>query len=193
MLEALNRADQALFLLLNGLHSPLTDVFWWHVSQTITWVPLYVGLIIWLWLKFRQKALPVVAALLLTVGVADQLSSSLMKPYFARLRPSHQPVLEGRVHLVREPEGGGLYRGGTYGFVSSHAANTFGIAALLVLLYGSRWRWLYAFFPWAALVSYSRLALGVHYPADLLCGALVGMACAWVSWKLWQLLPERVR
>ena len=100
-----------------------------------------------------------------------------MKPGFARLRPSHTASLEGHLHL-HTFDNGSVYRGGPFGFVSSHAANTFGIATLAVLLFGAgRWRWLWL---WAAAMSWTRIYLGVHYPGDILFGALfgAGWACA---------------
>jgi undecaprenyl-diphosphatase len=105
-----------------------------------------------------------------------------MKPYFTRLRPSHEPSLEGLVHLV---EG---YKGGTYGFASSHAANTFGTAMFLYLLFRIKKSWIVWLFPWAAFVSYTRIYLGVHYPGDIVGGAGVGLLCAWFSFKLCMLL-----
>jgi len=98
------------------------------------------------------------------------------------LRPSHEPDLQDKVHIVND------YRGGRYGFVSSHAANSFALAMLISLLVRKR-RWVALFFLWAILVSYSRIYLGVHYPGDIFGGALVGIMCAYIVFKAMQYLP----
>ena len=125
-----------------------------------------------------------VLAVALTVALSDQIASSLIKPLVCRLRPSHAE------HFVAYVLNG--HRGGMYGFVSSHAANSFGVAVLLILL--SRNRLVAAsMLLWAAVVSYSRIYLGVHYPGDIICGALVGVAMAFVVNKLLGFLPEPYR
>jgi undecaprenyl-diphosphatase len=100
-----------------------------------------------------------------------------MKPFFGRLRPSHEPELEGLLHLV---DG---YRGGLYGFASSHAANTFGVAIFIWLSLRKHYRWIGVIFIWAILMSYTRIYLGVHYPTDILVGAIIGSLCGLLSAK----------
>ena len=111
--------------------------------------------------------------------MTDQFTSGLMKPFFERLRPSHEPALEGMVHMVSG------YSGGKYGFASSHAANTFGIAMFLSCLLKVEKPWINWLFLWAALVSYTRIYLGVHYPGDIIVGALIGVAFGWLVFKLY--------
>lgn len=105
----------------------------------------------------------------LTILLADQITSTIMKPYFARLRPSHEPTLEGLLHIVNG------YKGGLYGFASGHAANTFGTATFFYLLFRNKYWWVGLLFLWALLVTYTRLYLGVHYPSDILVGGIVGI------------------
>jgi undecaprenyl-diphosphatase len=100
-----------------------------------------------------------------------------MKPYFGRLRPSQEPSLQEWIHLV---EG---YRGGKFGFASSHAANTFGSATFFFLWFRNIKRWVIWLFVWAAFMTYTRVYLGVHYPGDVLVGALVGIVCGWTAFK----------
>jgi undecaprenyl-diphosphatase len=102
-----------------------------------------------------------------------------MKPFFGRLRPSWEPTLEGMVHIV---DG---YRGGSFGFASSHAANTFATATFLVLLFRGKKPGMVWLFIWCTLVSYTRIYLGVHYPLDILCGALVGAMLAFVVYGVY--------
>jgi len=118
--------------------------------------------------------------------LSDQITVSLMKPLFARLRPSHDPALAGMVHIVNG------YTGGLYGFASSHAANTFASALFLWLALKKTYhaiRWIFA---WAVFVTYTRIYLGVHYPGDVVVGALVGLVCGLVGFRAAQWLMDRV-
>ena len=120
--------------------------------------------------------------LILCVLLADRISSGIFKPLFARPRPTH--ALGDAVHVVRE------YRGGAYGFVSSHAANLFAIAVYTLLLVRRRWfTWVMLIF--AVFVSYTRIYLGVHYPLDIACGALLGALIGWVLAKLFYRVQKK--
>jgi len=160
--------DRDVFLFLNRLHTPWLDVVMPWITRTESWIPLYMFLIYLVIKDYRKNCWAVLVGVALTILFADQVTGNLMKPFFERLRPSHDPSLEGLVHIV---DG---YRGGCYGFASGHAANTFGVATFVVtILSGHRWiRWM---FLWAGLMTYSRIYLGVHYPGDIVVGALVGI------------------
>lgn len=170
ILSQIIKLDQDLLLFLNGLHQTWLDqpMFW--ISETKFWLPFYAFL---LWQIGRSVGLKymigTLLAIALTITIADRTTSGFMKPYFERPRPSHEPKISANVHIVND------YRGGAYGFASSHAANTFGLAMLLYLGFRRRWRYVAFLFLWAAFVSYSRIYLGVHYPLDIVVGALVGM------------------
>jgi len=162
--------DQRLLLLLNGSDSTFLDNCFLMVTRTGTWIPMMLVLL-YILLKNRpwREVLFAVIGIALVVLIADRFSSGLCKPLFHRFRPSHEPVLEGLVDLVDDR------RGGPYGFISSHAANTFGVAFFLFLYLRRRLLSLTVFL-WAALSSYSRIYLGLHYPGDILAGALFGVA-----------------
>ena len=174
MVEFLLSLDEALFLYLNSFYNPHLDNTMLLLSSELIWIPLYFLL---LWKSYKILKIKdfyyFLGGLLLCITLADQVTSRFMKPSFERLRPSHAPHLAGKVHLVKKNTGE-LYKGGKYGFASSHAANTFALALWFFLFFGHKkgWKWLFA---WAGLVSYTRLYLGVHYPLDLLVGAIVGM------------------
>lgn len=183
MLEFILEADKQLFLALNGFHAVGLDSFMLFLTAELTWLPLY-ALLLWLAyqkLKWRKAGILLVG-IALVIALADQTTSSLMKPYFKRLRPSHEPALATLVHTAKDAKGN-AYKGGKYGFASSHAANTYALALFFFLALGrqGRLKWLFA---WATLVSYTRIYLGVHYPLDVLCGALVGLFWAWVAYRL---------
>jgi undecaprenyl-diphosphatase len=175
MLETISRLDRALFLWLNGQHHPALDGPMAYITGTATWVPLYALLVGWLVWHHRRRSVAVVVVIALAITLADQFASGLMKPLVGRPRPCHQPEIAGQVHTI-------VGCGGQFGFVSSHAANSFALATLIFLLSRSSAgpRWLgWAMLGWAALVSYSRIYAGVHYPTDLLGGGAAGAAIAW--------------
>jgi undecaprenyl-diphosphatase len=169
--------DTDIFLILNGLHTDWLDGLMWYISGDKTWIPFYLLLIYLIIRQLRNKSWLVILALVAVIGLTDSFTSRVMKPYFARLRPSHEQELQKDIHLLKD-ENGNLYRGGKYGFASSHAANSFGLAMFIFLMFKRYWRYVYLLFGWAFLVSYSRIYLGVHYPLDILVGALVGILMA---------------
>ncbi len=170
MLEFLNKIDTALLLLINGCHNSFFDVVMYQISNTYIWIPLYLILIALIIKHFKKRSIIILLIIILLVVICDQVSSGILKVLFQRLRPSHEPALEGMLHFVND------YQGGKYGFVSSHAANTFGVATFISLLFYDKYKliaWL--MFAWAIVVSYSRIYLGVHYPADIIGGATLGI------------------
>ncbi len=155
-------------------------------TKTIFWLPLYLVLV-WLIVKFKRwDTLYILLGVALTITLADQITSSFMKPFFARLRPSQESDLVGLLHIVNN------YKGGLYGFASSHAANTFGVGMFIYLLFRERYKWISVIFIWAALMSYTRIYLGVHYPGDVLVGALIGLLCGWVGFLFANFLVRKV-
>jgi undecaprenyl-diphosphatase len=149
-----------------------------YCTQTFFWLPLYLFMVFLIVKKYKQQAWFMLLGAAVTVVLANEITSSLMKPYFERLRPSQEPSLQGLVHLVNG------YKGGTYGFASSHAANTFGTAIFVWLALKPFYRKIGWVFAWAAFMTYTRIYLGVHYPGDILVGALVGLASGWVGYRL---------
>lgn len=187
MLEQLKAWDQEFLLFLNQFHTDALDPVAYYVTKTEFWIPLYVFLLFLIFRDQKKAGWFVVAGLALSVLLTDQITSSLMKPYFQRLRPSHEPGLEGLLHLVYN------YRGGLYGFASSHAANTAGVATFIFLLLRPAYRFTWTIFLWAAVMSYTRIYLGVHYPGDILVGGLVGFACGYLAFRFHLLLKARFR
>ena len=165
------RLDQQLFLFLNSFNSPFWDQVMSIISGTATWIPLYLAILIYLGVKLRKKFLVLILTIIIAVTLSDQISV-LIKNSVHRLRPCHEPSLEGMVHLVKG------YCGGLYGFVSSHASNSFMVAMLCLLLIRRCW-FTWFIIIWALVIGYSRIYLGVHYPGDVICGSLLGILIGW--------------
>jgi len=178
MIEQLTEYDMAALRYLNGLHAPWLDPIMYILTQSITSIPLYIFLAYLVVKEYKKESWVILLGIGLTILLADQVTTSIIKPYFARFRPSHEPTLEGLIHIVKG------YKGGRFGFASSHAANTFGAATFFFLLFRNTKKWIIWLFVWAALVSYTRIYLGVHYPGDILVGALVGVLAGLTGYKL---------
>ncbi len=180
MIEILKQIDTWLLLLINGWHSPFFDSVMWAISTKTVWIPLYLLLLYLLYSQYKKEAFLIFLSCIVAVALADSLSVALFKDVFMRFRPSHNPSLEGMVHIVNN------YKGGNYGFISSHAANTFAVAFFINhFLKRSYSYFTYLIFSWAALVCYSRIYLGVHYPGDILGGAAFGSFIAFIIIKVY--------
>ena len=172
MIEWLIYIDKQLFLALNELNAPWLDPIMVFISGKLEWVPLY-GFLLYLLIKqYRWQSLYFLIGIAITILLSDQLTSGFMKPFFARPRPSHDLEISQLVHIVND------YRGGKYGFASSHAANTFAVATYFFLLLRKHFPAIIWIFAWCTLVSYSRIYLGVHYPGDIIVGAMIGTSFA---------------
>jgi undecaprenyl-diphosphatase len=185
MIESIKDWDEKAFLWLNSFHSDGLDPIVLQLTQTITWVPLYLLLLYLIYRKDPKNMAWVIGGVMLTILLADQVSSGFMKPYFERLRPCHDPQWVGLLHNYGRC-------GGLYGFVSSHAANTFGMATFLTLILRKKQKGIYWLFLYAVVVSYTRIYLGVHYPLDVFFGALVGVLSAYLSWAVVVLLKRKI-
>lgn len=200
-MDYLIHIDRQWLLAINGWHSEWADILMWYISKSTTWLPLYallVGLIVYrfgilspsLCREGRRgssllRVLIILAGFAVAVGVSDFVSSGIIKPWVCRLRPTHEPALAGMLHLVNG------YTGGLYGFVSSHAANTMACALLFALLYRNKYATV-GLMLWVALNCYSRMYLGVHYPADIIGGLAIGAMMATLTYGMMRRLVEHV-
>lgn len=179
MFDQLVQLDKEVFIHLNGLGSPAWDTFWQFVSHKFSALPLYLFLLI---LSFRKYGLKSTLILVVTVAmlitVSDQLSN-FFKYGIGRLRPCHDPEISSIIRLVKS------YCGGKYGYFSAHASNSFAIAVFFGMLLKSSLRYIgLSLIIWAILVAYSRVYIGVHYPLDVITGALIGGFLGWLFAKL---------
>jgi undecaprenyl-diphosphatase len=190
MLEKIMEWDRDLLVTLNSYHVPWLDPVMYITSQTAFWLPLYLFLLFLIIRNYKKEAWMPLLGIALAILLADNITAAVMKPYFERLRPSREPALFGIVHLVTDLQGE-IYTGGKYGFASSHAANTFATALYFTLLFGKRYRWMFVLFFWAAGMTYTRIYLGVHYPGDIIVGAVVGLLSGLAGYKLYGWLMWR--
>lgn len=167
--------DTELFLYLNSFHNDFWDTIMLMVTRKETWYPFFAIILFYLIKNYRSKSLLIILFLALLILAADQLSV-LMKMYFQRFRPVYEPAIEHLVHNV-------LRKGGLYGFVSSHAANSFAILVFTSSIFKNRSYTALLLF-WAVLFSYSRIYSGVHYPLDILGGAVLGVLVGLLLYKL---------
>ncbi|WP_226388992.1 phosphatase PAP2 family protein [Penaeicola halotolerans] len=174
MIEQLIEWDVALFLWLNGKHADWLDPIMSVISGRIEWVPFYLLLIYLMYRQFGKNTLWLLVGVGVVILIADQTASGIMKPYFERFRPCQDPDISHLVHTYKRC-------GGKYGFASSHASNTFGLATFIFLMFREK-KWAKWMFLWAAIVSYSRIYLGVHFPADIIVGALIGVIAGYIGY-----------
>lgn len=178
-MDSLLHLDQQFFFFINGqLRNPLFDYIMPYVRDKNFWIPLYILLVIYFVWRFRKLSwIPMVMAAI-TILITDQLSSTVIKPWIQRLRPCNDPLISSQVHLL-------VNCGSGFSFVSSHAANHFGIACFLIVLLSHRFKWIapVAIF-WAALVSFAQIYVGLHYPVDIICGAALGIVTGTITGRI---------
>lgn len=169
LFNSLQNIDRRVLLAINYAHSLALDAIMIFASNRLVWFPAYALLVGWLVYLFRRRVLLLLPLLITAVALSDSITSKLFKPFFGRLRPCHDAGVAPLLHL---PDG----CGGQFGFLSSHAANSVALAVFLALtLPTGRFRGLKITVGlWAAVLSYSRIYLGAHFPSDVLGGALVG-------------------
>ena len=195
MIEFLEEIDRSIVLAINGWNSPFMDELMWWISARITWVPFYLILLYLAYKKLTLNQLFLFLGLIgLTIALTDLSSVHLFKNVFLRYRPSHNLLLTEKLHyyLVKPGE---YYKGGEYGFISSHAANFFAIITFVYLVLRKTYpKLIFPLLFIGMIIAYSRIYLGVHYLSDVFVGALVGSLIAFLVHRLLYLrFSEKVK
>lgn len=175
MTDTLQNLDTSIFLFFNSAHCSFFDTFMSLYSGRFIWIPTYAALAFVMLRRYSlAKFLCLLVGIALSITIADQLCASVIRPAFERLRPSNlaNPLSE-LTHIVNG------YRGGAYGFPSCHAANSFALAVFAATMLRQRSFTVFILL-WAVINCYSRVYLGVHYPGDLLVGAIIGSAVGYL-------------
>lgn len=173
IIQYLNQVDTNVFLYLNGFHNRYWDYFMTMYTSRFIWIPFYASFLYVMVRNFHAKVtLSCLAVIIAIIFISDQTTSTILKPMVDRMRPSNlDNPISPWVHVAFD------YRGGRYGFPSSHAANAWSMAFFAMYLV-RRSKLSLFLIAWALLMCYSRIYLGVHYPGDLLVGTLIGFLAA---------------
>ncbi len=183
LIQTISEWDKSAFLFLNSYHCNLMDYVMTLFTLIPTWL-LFYGVTLYVIIrKYGRKSVPIIISFVLIILLSDQISG-LFKHSVMRLRPSNDPIIGPMAHVFYS-------RGGLYGFVSAHAANAFSFATFTALLFRSRGYTVFIL-PWACLLAYTRIYLGVHYPGDILGGILLGTLVGWGIFKLLIIVESRL-
>ncbi len=188
MMESLLSLDQQLFFAIHlGWANDVLDVVAPLLRNKLFWIPLYVFVLSYIWYNQRAYFTGFLLAIALLVTVSDTMSSKVFKPTFERLRPCNTPGIREEIRPL-------VGCGSGFSFTSSHATNHFALAIFMMGTFNRRqrrlkWLWLI----WASAISLSQVYVGVHFPLDILCGALLGAGIGWLTVRAYRYYTLHIR
>jgi undecaprenyl-diphosphatase len=178
MFEKLLKWDRETFIYLNSLGIERYDAFWSLITHISTWIPLFLLFIFLLFWKNSKREGGYMALMMGLLILFVLALTHVTKLYVARLRPSNDEEINTLIRILQSPT--------DYSFYSGHASSSFAITTMLVFLLRNKIKWIWVFFLWPLLFSTSRIYVGVHFPIDIIVGAVVGMLCAWLFYVLYK-------
>ncbi|MFC3196198.1 phosphatase PAP2 family protein [Parapedobacter deserti] len=188
MIDQLISLDQEAFMAINqGLSNTFFDWLMPILRNPYTWAPLYLFIIIFSIRNYGKKGILIILFILITFGISDSLSSSVIKKSVQRVRPCNDVEFREDINVL-------VRCGSGYSFTSSHATNHFSIAVILIMIFYRRWKpilWLALF--WAAIISTAQVYVGVHYPLDIICGALLGSIIGYLTGITFRFISSDLR
>ena len=187
MLEWLLNLDYHLFILINSNWSnSFFDFVCPLLRNKYIWLPFYVFLFSFFIINFKRKGWLIIVFLIVTVTCADQISSHVIKPAVKRIRPCNQEILGDKVRML-------VNCSNSYSFPSSHASNHFAAALFLIALFAGKRKWLMILLVlWAFAISYSQVYVGLHFPFDILGGAVIGSIIGWAGGRFFLKYSEQI-
>jgi len=183
MIEQLNKWDRELFVYLNSLGIEEYDSFWIFVTNIKHWIPLYIFFFILFFIAFHKKKALFNSAFLLSAFLTTLAFTNFVKGIAARLRPNNDPELLDIIRILQTPS--------NYSFFSGHASSSFVVTTFVVLSLREKYKWIYLVYIWPIIFVLSRVYVGVHYPLDLLVGAIVGLIFGYIFYQIYLLAGKR--
>ncbi|MBT8186502.1 MAG: phosphatase PAP2 family protein [Croceitalea sp.] len=177
MFDRLLQWDRDTFIYLNALGIDDYDVLWTTITHFTTWIPLFLLMIALFFIKFERKLAFQMVLTVLALALFVAILTSVSKEVVQRLRPNNNEALNGLIRILQRPT--------DFSFFSGHASSSFSITVLVVLFLFKRWKWAVLFFVWPLLFSLSRIFVGVHFPLDIIAGALVGTTCGLLGFMVY--------
>ncbi|MEL6916997.1 MAG: phosphatase PAP2 family protein [Bacteroidota bacterium] len=180
MLDKLLEWDTDTFIYLNSLGSEPYDFFWSTVTNISTWIPLFLLFVFLVFSKYPPKNALYITVTVVLLAFFITTFTNITKELVGRLRPNNNEEINSFIRIVKNPQ--------SLSFFSGHASSSFSITTLIVLFLRKKISWVWLFYLWPLLFAASRIYVGVHYPIDIIVGALVGLLSAFLFYGLYRKL-----